>query len=416
MSRKAIAVIIVAAALLLAGIGYRFANLKTGGGHEEAGQAAHEEEGRGSEEHGEQAEGGRGEAGHEEAHAVEIDAETQKKYGITVAVAEKKAIGGSITSTGKVEVNSDRIAHVSPTVAGKVVSVNASLGDYVKAGQSLARLDSVEIGQSLARYEQLKARAALAASNMERVKRLVEKKIAARKEILAAETEHLTALSEFHAEEERLLLLGLSRADLQDIDKRRILLPVRSPISGTVTEKHIVTGEFADPSKGLFTVADLSSVWVQVDINERDLAKVRKGQTAVVKANAYLDESFRGRITYIADFVDEATRTVKARVEVANPKRMLKPEMFVSVELALPPSGPQVLAVPEGALQEVGGKKVLFVTSDGTRFEPREVSTGTASGGMAEILSGLKEGEKYASDGVFIIKSELGKGELGEHD
>ncbi|HLB24965.1 MAG TPA: efflux RND transporter periplasmic adaptor subunit [Nitrospirota bacterium] len=408
MSRKAIAVIIVLAALLLAGIGYRFANLKTGGGHEEAGQASHEENAGHAGE-------GHGEAGHEEARAVEIDVETQKKYGITVAVAEKKAIGGSIASTGKVEVNSDRIAHVLPAVSGRVASVNASLGDYVKAGQSLARLDSVEIGQSLARCEQLKARAALAASNMERVKRLVEKKIAARKEILAAETEHLTALSELHAEEERLLLLGLSRADLQDTGKRRILLPVRSPISGTVTEKHVVTGEFADPSKHMYTVADLSSVWVQVDIQERDLAKVRKGQTAVVKANAFPEAPFRGKITYIADFVDEATRTVKARVEAANPKRMLKPEMFVSVELALPPSGPPVLAVPEGALQESGGKKVLFVTDDGIRFEPREVATGAVSGGMAEIVSGLEEGEKYASDGVFIIKSELGKGELGEH-
>lgn len=408
MSRNAVVVVIVMAALLLAGIGYRFANLRTGGGHEEEGRGSHEE-------HGEQAEGGHGEAGHEEAHAVGIDAETQKKYGIAVAVAERKAMGGSITSTGKVEVNSDRIAHVSPTVAGKVVSVDASLGDYVKAGQSLAKLDSIEIGQSLARYEQLQARAALAASSMERVKRLVEKKIAARKEILAAETEHLTALSELHAEEEKLLLLGLSRDDLKEIDKRRILLPVRSPISGTVTEKHVVTGEYADTSKGLFTVADLSSVWVQVDVNERDIAKVRKGQTATVKANAYPEDSFPGKITYIADFVDEAARTVKARVEVANSKRMLKPEMFVSVELSLPAAGPAVIAVPQESLTVYDGRTVVFITEDGVRFGPREVAIGAKSGGMAEILSGLEEGEKFASGGVFTIKSELGKGELGEH-
>jgi len=410
MSRKLKIVLIVFAALLLAGIGYRFANLKTGGGHEEAGHEAHE----GSGEAGHAGEG-LGESGHEEARAVEIDAETQKKYGITVTVAEKKAIGGNITSTGKVEVNGDRIAHVSPAVSGKVVSVDASLGDYVKAGQSLAKLDSVEVGQSLARYEQLKARAALADSNMERVKRLVEKKIAARKEILAAETERLTALSEMHAEEERLLLLGLSRGDLQDMDRRRILLPVRSPISGTVTEKHVVTGEYADPSKQMYTVADLSSVWVQVDIQERDLAKVSKGQAATVKANAFPEDMFKGRVTYIADFVDEATRTVKARVEVANPGRMLKPEMYVSVELAQPPSGPPVLAVPQDALTEMEGDTALFVTVDGMRFEPRAVTAGARSGAMVEIVSGLEEGDKYASSGVFIIKSELGKGELGEH-
>lgn len=409
MSRKTIAVMLVLAAMLLAGIGYRFANLKTGGGGEEAGHSEHEE---GAEHAGE----GHGEAGHEGPREVSIDAGTQKKYGITVASASMQAVGGSISSTGKVEVNGDRIAHVTPSVAGKVASVNASLGDYVKAGQSLAKLDSVEIGQSLARYEQAGARVALAAANMERVKRLVEKKIAARKEVLAAETEHLTALSEFHAEEERLLLLGLSRADLKDIDKKRILLPVRSPISGTVTEKHVVTGEFAEPSEGLFTVADLSSVWVQVDINERDIAKVKKGQSATVVANAYPEHPFHGNVAYIADFVDEATRTVKARVEVANKERMLKPEMFVSVEVALPPDGPRVIAVSQEALTDMEGRTVVFVTGDGLRFGPREVVTGVRSGGLVEITSGLEEGEKYASGGVFIIKSELGKGELGEHD
>jgi len=113
--------------------------------------------------------------------------------------------------------------------------------------------------------------------------------------------------------------------------------------------------------------------------------------------------------------VDEATRTVKARIEVANPGRKLKPEMFATVELALPADTPPVLAVPEDALQELEGKKVLFVTEDGTEFETRKVELGRASGGMAEVLSGLKEGERYAAKGSFLLKSEMQKGELGEH-
>jgi cobalt-zinc-cadmium efflux system membrane fusion protein len=160
-------------------------------------------------------------------------------------------------------------------------------------------------------------------------------------------------------------------------------------------------------------VADLSTVWVLVDIHEKDLAKVHKGQAATVSVSAFPDQKLKGRITYIADLVDEATRTVKARVAVANPGRKLKPEMFATVELALPADAAATLAVPEDALQEIDGKKVLFVVDDkGVEFAPRTVEPGRTAGGMVEIVSGLKEGERYAIKGSFILKSELKKGEL----
>ncbi|HEX2768963.1 MAG TPA: efflux RND transporter periplasmic adaptor subunit, partial [Geobacteraceae bacterium] len=118
---------------------------------------------------------------------------------------------------------------------------------------------------------------------------------------------------------------------------------------------------------------------------------------------------------YIADLLDETTRTVKARIEVANPGRKLKPEMFATVELALPADSPPVLAVPEDTLQDLDGKKVLFVMAEnGTEFAARPVETGRVAGGAVEIVSGLKEGERYAVKGGFILKSELKKGELGE--
>lgn len=409
MKRKGTIIGIIIALLLGGAFIYRFTHLTTGkveehAEHKEAGEHKEGKEAK-EEEHGE----------HDEAHSVKMDPETQKKSGVLVAAAGKKSLGGVIAATGKVEVNADRIAHVSPRIPGKVVSVGASLGDGIGAGQVLARLDSVELGEALSRYHQTKTRLALAKNNMDRVKTLVEKKIAARKDILQAETEYQTTLTSLHADEERLLLYGLSRGELAAMDAKRILVPVRSPIAGVVTEKHAIVGELADPSKSLYTVADLSSVWVMVDINERDLAKVRKGQAAAVKVGAFPDARFQGRITHIADLVDEATRTVKARVEVANPGRRLKPEMFATVELALPASGPAVLAVPEEAVQELEGRKVLFVTEDGTEFEPREIGLGAASGGMVEVTSGLKEGERYAGKGGFILKSELLKGELGEH-
>lgn len=420
MNKKGIIIGIILALALGGGFLYRFTHLKSGGGeHAEKKEAGHSEEKAGGhdkgKEHGEEKEGHEGHDEHGEAGSVRMTTEAQKQNGVVVVPAKKQRLGGVIIATGKVEANADRIAHVSPRISGKIVSVKASLGDSISAGQVMATLDSVELGEALSRYHQSKTKLALAQSNMDRIKNLVEKKIAARKDILQAETDYKTAQTELHTDAERLALYGVSISDLKGEDHKKPLLPVRSPIAGVITEKHAIVGELSDPSKSLYTVADLSSVWILVDINEKDVAKVRKGQSAIVTVGAFPDLKLKGRITYIADLVNEATRTVKARIEVANPGRKLKPEMFASVELALPADTPPVLAVPEDALQEVEGKKVLFVAEEDTEFEPRKVELGRTAGGMAEVVSGLKEGERYAVKGSFLLKSEMQKGELGEH-
>jgi membrane fusion protein, heavy metal efflux system len=397
-------IVSIAAAVILGGaFVYRFSHLVTGA------KSATEEK--------KEAVAGRpGDVGKDkEILGVRLKPEILQSRAVVVETAKKVSLGGVIAVTGKVEVNADRTAHVAPRIPGKVVWVGASLGDMVGAGQALARLDSVELGGALSEYYKARARIGLAKSNMERIRTLIEKKIAARKDILQAEMEHQTAMSELHADEERLRLYGLSPSEFAEHKEgERILLPVHSPISGVVTEKHTVVGELADPSKNLFKVDDLSSVWVLVDINEKDLSKIEKGRPATVKVGAFPESVFRGRMTYIADLVDDATRTVKARIEVANPGRKLKPEMFAMVELTVPPSTSLVLAVPEEAIVDLEGKKVLFITGDETEFIPREVATGASGGGRVEITAGLKEGERYAAKGGFLLKSELKKGELGE--
>jgi cobalt-zinc-cadmium efflux system membrane fusion protein len=276
----------------------------------------------------------------------------------------------------------------------------------------LATLDSVELGEALSRYHQSRTRLALAQANMDRIKSLVDKKIAARKDILQAETDYRMAQTELHTDEERLSLYGVSLSSLKNDGHKRTLLPVRSPIGGIITEKHAIVGELADPARSLFTIADLSSIWVVVDINEKDLAKIHRGQTAAVAVSAFPDLKLKGRITYIADLVDQNSRTVKARIEVPNPGRKLKPEMFATIELALAADAPPVVAVPEEALQDMDGRKVVFVAEEKDQFSPRPVRTGRSANGMVEIVSGLKEGENYAVKGSFIIKSEIKKGEM----
>jgi len=410
VNRKSIIIIGVILLALAGGIIYRFTHLRIGGeNHVEKTEAGHQEEkaGEHDDEHG-------GEE-HAEADRVKMTVEAQKQNGVLVVEAVKHSLGGALSVTGKVAVNADRIAHVSPRIPGKIVSVRASLGDSVASGQALATLDSVELGEALNRYRQSKTRLQLAKNKLDRALALSEKKILARKDVFQAESDYQIAQAEFHNDEERLALYGVSVSGLKNGRPERPLLTVRSPISGVITEKEAVVGELSDPAKSLYTVADLSLVWVLVDINEKDLAKVYKGQDAIVTVGAFPDLKLKGRITHIADLVDEAARTVKARVEVANLGRKLKPEMFATVELTLPADTPPALAVPEEALQELHGGKVLFVTEDGAEFEPRKVALGRMTGGMAEVISGLKEGERYVAKGSFLLKSELQKGELGEH-
>ena len=411
MNKKWIIIGIILAVALGGGFLYRFTNLKIGGeAHAEKQEAGHKEEKGGEHKEGKDRQAGHD--GHGEPGCIKMAAEVQKQNGVIIAQAKKERLGGMISATGKVEANADRIAHVSPRISGKVVAVRASLGESVAAGQALATLDSVELGEALSRYRQSKTKLALAQSNMERIKQLVEKKIAARKDILQAETDYKTAQTELHTDEERLSLYGVALSDLRGDNHRKPLLPVRSPIGGVITEKHAIVGELADPSKSLYTVADLSSVWVMVDINEKDLAKVHRGQAATVTVGAFPDLKLKGRITYIADLVDQATRTVKARVEVVNPGRKLKPEMFATVELTLPADASTTLAVPEDALQDLDGKKVVFVAENESEFVARQVRTGRVAAGMVEIAAGLQEGDRYAVKGAFILKSELKKGEL----
>ena len=347
------------------------------------------------------------------AGGITMNARKQKENGVVVAVVTKQSFAEVITATGKVEANIDRIAHVSPRISGQIVSVAASLGDRVTAGQTLVVLKSLEMAEATNRFHLSKTKLALAEGNMLRIRTLVEKKIVARKELLQAESDYTIAQTELQSDQERLSLYGASSSKLRSSSHHTTTVSVPSPISGTITEKHAIVGELSDPTKSLFTVVDLSSMWVVVDIYEKDLAKVLTGQRAMVTVDAWPDLKLTGRVTYLADVLDAATRTLKVRVEVANPDRKLKPEMFARVELVAPVSEAMTLAVPEDALQEIDGKKVLFVTDERQeRFRPQPVETGRSAGVMVEIISGLKESTRYVVKGSFILKSELKKGEL----
>ena len=189
----------------------------------------------------------------------------------------------------------------------------------------------------------------------------------------------------------------------------RPLLSVRATLSGTVLEASVLAGDWVDLGANLFRLADLSTLWASLHIQEKDLSSVKAGAEAVLRTQAYPGEDFRGRLVLVGDVVDAGTRTVEGRVEVPNPSGKLKPGMYVDGSVAA--AGERaVIAVPEAALQDDEGRAVVFVKTGERTFERREVVAGERFAGYVEILSGLTEGETVVTSGGFLLKSEMRKG------
>ncbi|HWR52985.1 MAG TPA: efflux RND transporter periplasmic adaptor subunit, partial [Bryobacteraceae bacterium] len=188
-----------------------------------------------------------------------------------------------------------------------------------------------------------------------------------------------------------------------------------APFAGIVTQLSAAPGETADTDNELMTVADLSTVWVLGDGYEKDIHAVREGRQAEVVIAAYPERTFTGTITYVSDMLDPSTRTAKVRVEVPNPEDLLKVEMFATVRI---PGAAvrEVLAVPDDALQQVGGDTVVFVRTGDGLFEKRALKLGDRNGGWVEVTGGLAAGEMVVTDGSFLLKSEANKGALGNHE
>ncbi|WON73683.1 efflux RND transporter periplasmic adaptor subunit [Nitrosospira sp. Is2] len=183
-------------------------------------------------------------------------------------------------------------------------------------------------------------------------------------------------------------------------------LTLRSPAGGIVLEKRAIQGQRFMPGEILYQIADLSSVWMLADVFEQDLALVRKGQAATIRVDAYPDQLFNGKVTYIYPTVNPATRTAKVRIELPNGQRLLKPDMYGRVEIVSQGPKEKVLAVPDSAVLHSGTRQVVLVDLGDGRFEPRTVKLGPHADGYAEVLGGLKEGERVVVKANFLIDAE----------
>lgn len=315
------------------------------------------------------------------------------------------------TYPGEVRVNEDRYAHVVPRVPGIVRSVRKSLGDAVRAGEIMAVLESRELADLKSGYLASNERLELARSNFEREERLFEREISSEQEFLEARQRLAEARIELRSATQKLRALGFSADYIERLPSEEeaslTLYPLAAPFSGTVIEKHITQGEALDADAGAFEVADLSNVWVDLSIYQKDMALVTEGLNVVITGGGH---SERGKIAYVRPIVGEATRTALARIVVRNPHGRWKPGMFVNGAVALDERQVDVV-IPKSALQELGGQTVVFVsTADG--FEARPVVVSNENEGQVAIASGLAAGDEYVALGGFALKAELEKSEM----
>jgi len=341
-----------------------------------------------------------------EGTAIKLAEAEVQAAGIKLEEVEAREIADAVTVTATIVPHQERMAAVAARVPARVVSVTARLGDQVARGAPLAQLDSLELGEARAAYEQAVSLAALADADFVRTQKLRAENIVPEKEFLRMKTESQRAQATLRAAKARLQLLGSGASGAGS------MLAVASPLAGTVIERNARIGELAQPDKPLFVVADLSTLWIDARVFEKDLARLRVGAEATVEVAAYPGRRFPGKLTYVGAMLDKDTRTVPARVEVSNADGMLLAGMFASVQIA---TGDRVkaISVPEEAVVIIDGKPKVFV-KDNAGFEPRTVELGGIRLGRTIITGGLEAGDDAVVAGAFGLKARMLKSRIGE--
>jgi membrane fusion protein, heavy metal efflux system len=358
------------------------------------------------------------EAGHEggavsggdEKKRVPLTENQIKQLGIAVAVAQGGRLLRHLTLPGTVVLNTDRLVHIVPRIPGVVREVRMHLGDTVRAGDVLAVIDSRELADAKAAYLAASARLTMAEDTLAREKDLWEKKISAAQDYLTAKQTVAAARIEVRAAQHKLAALGVSEASLQQLASQPASSLTRyelvAPSAGTVIEKHLTVGAVLKEDTEAFLVADLSTVWVHLNVPPSDLPLVRTGQHVTIAAGASMPEA-TGTLSYLSPLVSEETRTVVTRVVLPNPDGRWRPGLFVTATVAVGDTAVPLL-VPKAALQTLHGQPSVFVqTAEG--FAPRPVTLGQSNETHVEITAGLQPGEPYAITQTFLLKAELGK-------
>lgn len=360
------------------------------------------------EKHAEHAEGKKDEHA-EGAEDLTLTTEEAERAGVKVEEIKPQQLGETVVVTATIRPDQDRLARVAPRTEGRVTTAEAKLGDRVNAGQALATLDSVAVGEAHAAWAQAQSELRIADADFKRAETLIADEIIPRKDYLRAQADRDKAAAALRATTDRLRLLGGAPGASGTGVSR---FAVTAPFAGTVIEKKATLGELATPSEPMFTIADLSRLWIQADLPESALAKVRVGANAKVTVPAYPNEIFSGRVGHIGASLDKETRTVAARIEVQNADGRLKPEMFATAAIEVIGEKRETMTLPDAAIVLMQGQPTVFVYEQGA-YAMRVVEPGDRIGGRTVLKSGVKAGEQVVTSGAYALKARKLKSQLG---
>ncbi len=341
---------------------------------------------------------------------VTLSPEAVERAGITVTAVTAGTASGGLRAPGVVEPNAYKQIVVTPLVSGRITRVTAELGQHVQRGQTIAQIFSPELAEAQTRY--ISARAELEAHDQElsRTEKLVQIGAASRQELERIHAEHTARRAGVQSVASRLQLLGLSAKAIESLGPGTPVdatTSVPAPITGVITKRDANVGTNVDQATHLFTVVDLSTVWVVADVYEKDFARVRVGSPATITTRAYPDVALQGRVSYIDPQVSPETRTAKVRIEVPNTHHELRLGMYAEALLG-GEAGVSMPMIPRTAVQNVGGRTVVYLINPNEpgKFVEREVRLGTPKGDQVPVLVGVKPGDVVVGAGSFSVRAE----------
>ncbi len=356
------------------------------------------------------------ESGHESLPTrVRLRPSVAAEAGIKTAAANSAALPETVSVTGEIIADPDRSARVTARVAGRVVDVRFKEGEHITKGALLAVLESEELAHARAASTSASAKYATARQNADRLGEVARKGLASGQEVGVAVAEARSLEAEARAARQTLTAFG-SSTDGGSTGAAR--LELRAPISGVVLARDAIRGQTVAAEHVLASLADLDQVYFVARLFEKDLSQVRAGAPVEVRLNAYPKEMFSGVVETVGRQLDPSARTVTARIVLANRNDMLRVGLFGNALIAIAGGVARTprIVVPSSAVTQLAGKDVVFVRQPDEDFEVHPVTLGHAAAGQVEVLTGLREHELVAIDGVFALKSAVLKSTFGEDD
>jgi cobalt-zinc-cadmium efflux system membrane fusion protein len=338
---------------------------------------------------------------HLEGNTIHFSEEFAARHRVTSVKVAESELSPTIDVMGTVRYDVRKFSAVGARSAGRVRRVFKITGDTVRPGDVLADIESVDLGKAQATAEALRAKEFAAEANLAREQRLAEAKVTALREAETAKAEHQSLRAERRAAEKAVAALGASMASEVGI------LKLRSPIAGRVISATASQGQTVEPSSTLFEVADLSTVWVELLVFERDLQRVKAGDVAEMQPAGAKGVAVKGTVARVGDFVDPATRSAVVRVEVDNRQGLLRPGQSTSARIQSHGPSERALVIPKASVTFVDGKPTALVLVSPGLALPRAVELGPDDGEHVAILKGLNSGDSVITNGLFALKSEI---------